>query len=268
MNRTRLTVADLRALKGIRQLSMVHIESPEEAVACADARIDVLSIESPIWSPEMRIAAGNAFVQVGLLYGQLATTSDYLRAALDAINTGADCCYCAASTRTIERLAEEAIPVVGHVGLIPSQCTWTGGFRAVGKSVETAISVFRQVKDLESAGAFAAEIEVVPEAIASEIARRTSLLLFSMGAGSGCDAQYLFSTDILGYTNGHVPRHARRYRNFAAEFDRLQAERVAAFREFADDVGSGDYPQPEHTVVVGDDVVSGFVDAIDGNGSW
>ena len=34
-----------------------------------------------------------------------------------------------------------------------------------------------------------------------------------MGSGTICDAQYLFSEDILGYNNGHIPRHAKTYTN-------------------------------------------------------
>ena len=214
MNRTRRTVADVRALKGVRQLSMVHIENIEEARACAAAGIDVLSIETPIWDAAIRDAAGDTFVQVGLQYGKLQTTDDYLRGAHDAMQLGGDCCYCAASTAIVERLSEEGIPVVGHVGLIPSRRTWTGGFKAVGKTLDTAKLVYQQVKQLERAGAFAAEIEVVPDRITREIAARTSLVLFSMGAGTGGDAQYLFSTDILGYSDWWTPRHSKQYRDF------------------------------------------------------
>lgn len=53
---------------------------------------------------------------------------------------------------------------------------------------------------------------------------------------------------MLGANRGHVPRHAKVYRNFAAEFDRLQAERVVAFREFTADVARGGYPEPRHEV--------------------
>ena len=259
MNRTRPTVADMRALKGTRQLTMVHIEDIDEARACATAGIDVLSIETPIWDTAMRAAAGDCFVQVGLQYGTLQTTEDYLRAAHNAVMTGGDCCYCAASTHIVGRLADEGIPVVGHVGLIPSKRTWTGGFKAVGKTLDTAKHVYRQVKELERAGAFAAEIEVVPEAIATELAKHTSLLLFSMGAGAGCDAQYLFSSDILGYSDWHTPRHAKQYRNFRAEYGRLQQERIGAFSEFATDVATGVYPQQEHLVAADDNVVDQFV---------
>jgi 3-methyl-2-oxobutanoate hydroxymethyltransferase len=263
MNRSRPTVADIRANKGKRQMTMVHIENIDEARACAAAGVDVLSIETPIWDVPMREAAGESFVQVGLQYGQLQTTDDYLRGAHDAMRIGGDCCYCAASIRIIERLSEEGVPIVGHVGLIPSRRTWTGGFKAVGKTLDTAKLVYRQVKALENAGAFAAEIEVVPEQITNEIAKRTSLVLFSMGAGTGGDAQYLFSTDLLGYSDWWTPRHSKQYRDFRAEHARLQAERQAAFSEFVADVSSGNYPQTEHVVPVADDVHAEFVDYLD-----
>ncbi len=263
MNRTRPTVADLRALKGTRQMTMIYVENTDEARACAEAGIDVLSIEAHLWDSEMRDAAGDCFVQVGLPYGVLATTDEYLRAGHDTMRLGADACYCAASFEVIARLSAEGIPIVGHVGLIPSRRTWTGGFRAVGKDLDSAIGIAAGIRALEQAGAFAAEIEVVPEPIATALSKRTSLVLMSMGAGTGCDAQYLFSCDVLGYTRGHRPRHAKVYRDFATEFERLQRERVDAFGEFAADVESGAYPQPEHLVAVDDTVVEHFIDFLD-----
>jgi 3-methyl-2-oxobutanoate hydroxymethyltransferase len=74
------------------------------------------------------------------------------------------------------------------------------------------------------------------------------LLLWSMGSGPGCDAQYLFAEDILGENKTRLPRHAKAYRNFAAEYERLQAERVKAFAEFRDDVASGAFPEDSHVV--------------------
>lgn len=262
MRHNRMTVADLRALKGRRQMTMLYVETPEEARAAAAAGIDILSIIDPLWTPAMREAAGDCFVQVGLLYGELATAGDYLRAAHRAMRIGGDCVYCAASLGTIHALADEGVPVVSHVGLIPSKATWTGGFQAVGKTADSALGVWRHVQALEEAGAIGAEIEVVPGRVAAEISRRTSLLLFSMGAGAGADAQYLFAEDVLGCTRGHRPRHAKTYRNFAAEYERLQQERIAAFREFAEDVRGGAYPAPQHTVPIEPEEFDAFLAAI------
>ena len=207
----------------------------------------------------MREAAGDCFVQVGLIYGQRCTYEDYLRAAHAGIMTGGDAFYCAGSLDTIAKLAAEGVPVVGHVGLIPARATWTGGFKAVGRTAAQALSVYEHVKALEAAGAVGAEIEVVPARVATEISKRTSLILLSMGAGSGCDAQYLFAEDVLGYTRGHKPRHAKLYRDFRTELDRLQDERIAAFKEFRADVESGAYPEDKHLVPVADSEFEAFM---------
>ena len=100
---------------------------------------------------------------------------------------------------------------------------------------------------------------MVPARVATEISKRTSLVVLSMGAGTGCDAQYLFAEDVLGYTRGHRPRHAKVYRNFRAELDRLQQERVAAFKEFRADVESGAYPEEKHLVPIAEDEFKAFL---------
>ena len=264
MKTNRKTVADLQAQKGQRQMSMLFVDTLDEAQAASAAGIDILSIIDPVFTPEMREAAGGCFVQCGLPYGVLCTYEDYLRAAHAAIMRGADCVYCAASLEIIAKLAAEGIPVVSHVGLIPSKATWTGGFKAVGKTAQSAIQVYNHVKQLEAAGAIGAELEVVPDRVAAEISKRTSLIMLSMGAGAGGDAQYLFAEDVLGYTRGHRPRHAKVYRNFRAEYDRLQAERIAAFKEFKGDVQSGAYPEPSHTVTIADVEFDAFLKTLKG----
>ncbi len=251
MYKQRKSTQELMALKGVRQIKMLYITNQNEAQAADQAGIDMLSIEGKYWSDEMRQAAGSCFVQVGLPYGKLRTEDEYLRAAHEAMQGGGDCVYCAASNQIITRLADEGIPVVGHAGLIPSKIWWTG-YHAVGKTADSAMRVFQQVKDLEIAGAIGAELEVVPDRVAAEISKRTQLLMLSMGAGPGADAQYLFAEDILGHTRGHRPRHAKVYRDFQAEFSRLQDERIAAFKEFIEDVDQGIYPGSEHIVPVED----------------
>ena len=258
------TIADLRALKGRRQLTMLRYFSLDEAAAAEAAGIDIASVPPEIlFDPRYRDAAPSIFSMTGLTHLEAGTPEDYLRWSGDALNRGADAVYCSGSLRTVEYLAREYIPVVGHVGLVPSRASWTGGFRAVGKTAQDALRLYREVKAYERAGAFAVEIEVVPEEVATEISRRTSVLLWSMGAGAGCDAQYLFANDILGYTDGHVPRHARVYRDFRAEYARLQAERIAAFREFVADVASGGYPQEGHLVRMAPEELDAFREGLE-----
>ena len=251
----RPNVADIRAMKARgEKISMLYVTTLEEAAAADAAGVHMLSIESRFFSPEMRAAAGRCFVQVGLPfgpYGGLATAEDYLRAAFKFTAMGGDCFYCAASLDIQKVLCDNHVPIVAHVGLIPSYITWTG-WRAVGKTAVEARAVWDHVKQLESIGCFGAELEVVPDRLGEMISKNTPMIMLGMGAGPGADAQYLFAEDVLGCTDGHKPRHAKTYRNFAAEYARLQAERVAAFAEFIADVNTGTYPQPQHNVPMAD----------------
>ena len=110
--------------------------------------------------------------------------------------------------------------------------------------------IWQQVQDFEAAGAFAVEMEVVPATLVSEITKRTKMLTISLGSGAGCDAQYLFSADLLGENRGHIPRHAKTYRNFAAERERLQDDRIAAYGEYIADVRGGIFPNDAQSVAM------------------
>jgi 3-methyl-2-oxobutanoate hydroxymethyltransferase len=147
--------------------------------------------------------------QFGLHWGQHADPTEELRDAMRAMTAGAQSVYCGYSPQVVEALAREGVPVICHVGLVPPKATWTGGFKAVGKTSEQAKMVWQQVQDFENAGAFAVEMEVVPEALATGITKRTLILTISLGSCAGCDAQYLFSADLLGENRGHIPRHAK-----------------------------------------------------------
>ena len=268
MTRKRPTVADVRAMKGKYQYTMLRVETMEELEAAELAGIDMVSVPPDLMcDPEFRDAAPGLFAVPGLNYFDVGTTDDFIRWSFRMVKASADAVYCSASLQTVRRLADEAIPVIGHVGLIPSKRTWTGGFKSVGKTADSAMQIFNAIKTYESAGAFGAEIEVVPSEVAAEISKRTTLFMVSMGAGTGCDAQYLFAEDVLGSNTGHYPRHAKRYRDFAAESARLQRERIAAFTEFAGDVKTGAYPEAGHEVVITQDEMKSFKKMLSSSGS-
>lgn len=90
---------------------------------------------------------------------------------------------CQWSPRFINALAEAGVPAQGHVGLVPRKSTWTGGLRAVGKTADEAVQLYREIKALEDAGAWAVEVEVIPELILRELSKRTTLITSSIGAG-------------------------------------------------------------------------------------
>lgn len=262
--RRRPTVADLRADKGRRQHTMLRVTTLDEAAAAEAAGIDIVSVPPELVThPDYRRVAPSLFSMTGHTHLTSGTREDYLRTSAQLIEAGADAVYCSGSLDTVAYLAREWVPVVGHVGLVPARATWTGGFRAVGKTVAGALALFEECRAYEEAGAIAVEIEVVPAEVATEISRRMrQLMLWSMGAGAGCDAQYLFAVDLLGEFRGHIPRHSKVYRNFAAEYDRLQAERISAFSEFVADVRSGAFPEDRHLVGMEADALAAFRSAL------
>ena len=87
----------------------------------------------------------------------------------------------------------------------------------------------------------------------------------SLGSGSGCDTQFLFSCDILGDYDERLPRHARAYRNFLEEHRRLQGERIAAFSEYITDVKEGRFPERGHLVEMDPSTLQRVIDDINRN---
>jgi len=139
--------------------------------------------------------------------------------------------------------------VQGHVGMVPSMATKYGGIRTVGKTADEAISILKDMKRLEDAGAFAAEVECVAEDALLEIKKHTSLVINSLGSGSGGDVMFLFFEDICGETNAiKMPRHAKSWGDGKKIKERLNKERSKAIKGFKDDVGSGSFPSSDHTV--------------------
>lgn len=252
---TALTVKDLLDAKGKRQLAYVQVAREEEAIAASDAGMDMIGTAFIPERTHFAKAVPNSHFQFGMPWGKHADATEVLRDAMAAMQAGAQSVYCGMSPHIVEVLAREGVPVICHVGLVPPKATWTGGYRAVGRTLDQAMMVWQQVKDFEAAGAFAVEMEVVAANLATEITGRTSMLTISLGSGGGCDAQYLFSADLLGENRGHIPRHAKTYRNFAAERDKLQAERVAAYKEYIADVTSGAFPEAGHVVSIDDETL-------------
>ncbi len=261
------SVYDLQQLKGKRCLTHIHVESPEEAAAAEAAGIDLLSCSFDSAAAQARLpllvaAAPKSFISGATPHG-MASREEAVRAGFHALELGASSVYCSASPWIVEAMARERIPVVGHLGMVPRHATWTN-VRAIGKTATEAVHLYEQMKRLENAGAFAAVLELVPHRLASYLCKKTSLFLMSLGSGSGCDSQFLFSDDILGDYAERIPRHAKPYRNFLKEYQRLQDERIAAFREYAEDVKNGRFPEAAHLVAMDEEMFKGATEAIEG----
>ena len=255
----KLEVHHIRALKGKRQLTELNVQSDDQAAAAEAAGIDIIVSG---WRPDFparRAAAPQTHFCFGLIYGHHVNADEARRAAFDAMEAGADSIYCAMGFDVIEAMAREGIPVVGHAGLVPQKYRLTG-MRAFGRTPAEAQEIMQTIRRYEDAGAFAVELEVVAEPVATAISRATPLTIISMGSGAGCDVQYLFGVDVLGETKGRIPRHARVYDDLASEYARLQDRRVKAFSAFAAEVAGGQFPDPSELVTLKPDEAAALAD--------
>jgi len=266
MNRKKLTIFDLQEAKRTQQqLTEIFTQDPLEASAADAAGIDII-VTMVSNAESIRAAAPNVFLILAndVNNPDITDESQAIAAGYQAMMDGADAYYTHLSCRFVASMAAEKIPCVGHVGYVPYRESWFGKARAVGKHADEAMQVYEETMAYQDAGAIAVEMEIVPNRIADEIAKRVDILIMSMGSGTGGDVQYLFATDILGTNDGHVPRHAKIYGNLKEELERVQDLRIAAFKAFKDDVGSSAYPEAEHLIEVDEAEYQAFMDRIDG----
>ncbi|MEE8484479.1 MAG: 3-methyl-2-oxobutanoate hydroxymethyltransferase [Nitrospinota bacterium] len=143
---------------------------------------------------------------------------------------------------TIKTIVDAGIPLMGHVGLTPQSLHQLGGYKVQGKRPDAARRVMEDAKASEEAGVFAVVLEAIPMDLAKDITAELGVPTIGIGAGPHCDGQILVMHDVLGLTEGMKPRFVKVYTDLAA-----QAEK--AFKEYIDEVRSGQFPTKEHSYV-------------------
>jgi 3-methyl-2-oxobutanoate hydroxymethyltransferase len=156
-----------------------------------------------------------------------------------------------ASLSRIRAIVDAGIPVMGHIGLTPQSATMLGGFKTQGRTAEKAFRLVEEARALEAAGCFSIVLEAVPSPVAARITQIVEVPTFGIGAGPSCDGQVLVYHDLLGLSEGHLPRFVKRYANLSREIrDALEA--------YAADVRSGAFPSEEYAYAMDDDELAAF----------
>ena len=248
-----LTIGDIveNKKKGVK-MTQVTAQNREEAEILSDQNIDMIITGSDSYE-DVRSGAPNTFITAALFAGRFITKDDILKGAIEVAMKGADSVLTPRSPEIVEMLANEGMHVQGHVGMVPSDATKFGGIRTVGKTVNEALEILKDLKDLENAGAFGAEVECVAEDALIEISKHTDLVLNSLGAGSGGDVIFLFFEDIVGETkNIKMPRHAKSWGDGNKILNELNLERSKAIIAFKNDVENNKYPNSDYTISMDD----------------
>ncbi len=139
---------------------------------------------------------------------------------------------------TVKLLRDNAIAVVGHIGLMPQFSRSEGGYKVKGKDNASREKLLRDAKAIEEAGAVMLVIEGVKEEVAKEITESISIPTIGIGAGRYTKGQVLVWSDMLGFFDEFKPKFVRRYLD-GAEIVR------SAVRKYKDDIISGKFPGEE-----------------------
>jgi 3-methyl-2-oxobutanoate hydroxymethyltransferase len=142
--------------------------------------------------------------------------------------------------RLIEALVEAEIPVMGHVGLTPQSIHHLGHFKVQGKKTEEAEKIIRDARNLEKAGVFSVILECIPMELAEYLTRSLSIPTIGIGAGPHCDGQILVFHDLVGYSNGYLPKFVKKYADLHEIISR-------AVKEYGRDVLESRFPEDAHS---------------------
>jgi 3-methyl-2-oxobutanoate hydroxymethyltransferase len=139
----------------------------------------------------------------------------------------------------VEAIVDAGVPVMAHVGFTPQSEHALGGYRVQGRG-DAAQRLLDDALVLQSAGAFAVVLEMVPTVTAERVTKELTIPTIGIGAGPHCDAQVLVWQDMAGLNVGPMPRFVKRYAD-------LRGVLGEAAKAFAEEVRTGAYPGPEHS---------------------
>lgn len=139
----------------------------------------------------------------------------------------------------VELLTGAGVPVMAHIGFTPQSEHNLGGYRVQGRG-DAAARTIEEAEALQTAGAFAIVMEMVPGDVAAEVTKRLDIPTVGIGAGPDCDAQVLVWQDMAGMRSGRMPRFVKQYAD-------MRGVLLDAASTYASEVRDGTFPTQEHT---------------------
>ncbi|MBP6225449.1 MAG: 3-methyl-2-oxobutanoate hydroxymethyltransferase [Rhizobacter sp.] len=141
------------------------------------------------------------------------------------------------TAETVRFLVDRGIPVCAHLGLTPQSVHALGGYRVQGRSDEAVALLLRQATELAQAGAAMMVVELVPSEVGRALTQAVGIPVIGIGAGVDCSGQVLVLHDMLGVTQGRLPRFVRDFMKGAPSIE-------AAVATFVADVKARRFPDP------------------------
>jgi 3-methyl-2-oxobutanoate hydroxymethyltransferase len=140
----------------------------------------------------------------------------------------------------IKAIVDAGMVVCGHIGLTPQSSGQIGGFKAQGRTAETAYELMLDARAVQEAGARFLLLEAVPPEVGRLIAEDLQIPVYGIGAGVHVDGQLLIVSDMLGIFQAFTPKFVKKYANLAEQT-------LKAMAEYVQDVKTSRFPEEQHT---------------------
>ena len=142
-----------------------------------------------------------------------------------------------AMTRAI---VDAGMVVCGHIGLTPQSSGQIGGFKAQGRTAESAYELIQDARSVQEAGAAFLLLEAVPPEVGKFISEDLKIPVYGIGAGPNVDGQLLIVSDMLGVFEAFTAKFVKKYANLAEEI-------MKAMEAYVRDVKESKFPENKHT---------------------
>lgn len=146
----------------------------------------------------------------------------------------------------IRAITDAGMVVFGHIGLTPQSSASMGGFKAQGRTVESAKAIIEDAIAVYKAGARTLLLEGVPEEVCAYVHKMLPIPVYGIGAGADCDGQVILAADALGMFKNFTPKFAKKYADIAEVATKGMEEYIKEVKERA-------FPTPEHKYKVSGD---------------
>ena len=263
--RRKLTIPDLAQKKASgERLVMVAVGEVLSAAWAERAEVDIIGVGDSLGmtlyghentlaitvdqmiehTKAVRRGAPNTFTLTAMPYGSYATKEIAVTNAVRMMKeSGADALKLQGGREMfdiIKAVADAGVPIMSHVGLCPHFVHRYGGFKMQGRTADAALTIIDNAKAIEEAGAIGIEIEAMPYEVGKAVNDAVSIFTFSIGAGAAGTCQLLNGYDLIGAFDSFKPKFAKRYGN-------VVDVAVNAFKAYAEDVRSGNFPDADHS---------------------
>ncbi|MBI4659682.1 MAG: 3-methyl-2-oxobutanoate hydroxymethyltransferase [Verrucomicrobia bacterium] len=229
MSLNKVTVADIRAMKGTRKVAALTAYDFPMTKLLDEAGVDLIHVGDTLgmivlgypdttlvtmeeMEHHIRAAARakpRALLAADLPYRSYDSDQTAVANSRRLIAAGAEAVKAEGGREILSQvraIIDAGIPYYGHLGMLPQHVREEGGYHIKGRVQAERDKLLADAKALAEAGAFALVLEIVTPAVAKEISGAIPIPTIGIGSGTDCDGQILVTNDLLGTFPWFTPK--------------------------------------------------------------